>query len=77
MDGLKVGDIVIVVDAEGTRRRKRALSPVVQGGSFKVVWACREEEWQAAQAEGRDPVGIPWPAEDVSLATEAAEEVSA
>jgi hypothetical protein len=71
MDELKVGDIVIVIDAQGMRRRKRALSPVVQGGSFEVVWACREEEWQAAQAEGREPVGIPWPAEDVSLAEKA------
>jgi hypothetical protein len=67
MDELQVGDLVIVVDADGAKRRKRALSPVVQGGSFSVVWACREEEWQAALAEGREPVGIPWPAEDVSL----------
>jgi hypothetical protein len=71
MDELEVGDIVTVVDAQGARRRKRALSPVIQGGSFMVVWACREEEWQAARAEGRDPVGIPWPAEDVSLAEKA------
>jgi hypothetical protein len=67
MDEFKAGDLVIVVDVEGQKRRKRALSPVLQGGSFPVVVACREEEWQAAQAEGRDPVGIPWPAEDVSL----------
>jgi hypothetical protein len=77
MDELQVGDIVIVVDAHGTQRRKRALSRVMQGGSFMVVWACREEEWQAAQAEGRDPVGIPWPAEDVSLLDEASREASA
>jgi hypothetical protein len=77
MDELKIGDIVVVVDAEGTRRRKRALSSVMQGGSFQVVWACREEEWQAAQAEGRDPVGLPWPAEDVSLLDEAAKGVLA
>jgi hypothetical protein len=66
MDNLKAGDLVEVVDADGERRRKRALGPVTQGGSFLVVWACREQEWQAAQIEGREPVGIPWPAEDVS-----------
>lgn len=77
MDELKIGDIVVVVDVEGVRRRKRALSPVMQGGSFPVVWACREEEWQAARAEGRDPIGLPWPAEDVSLPDAAAQEVPA
>jgi hypothetical protein len=28
-------------------------------GSFPVVWACREEKWQAARAEQREPVAIP------------------
>lgn len=67
MDEFKAGDQVVVVDAQGQQRYKRALGPVVQGGSFEVVWACRQEEWQAAHTEGRDPVGLPWPAEDVSL----------
>lgn len=59
------GDVIIVKDARGYELRKRALGPTIQGGSFEVVWACREEEWQAAQAEGREPEGMPWPAEDV------------
>ena len=71
MDEFKPGDLVVVVDAEGQKRRKRALSSVIQGGSFPVVLACREEEWEAALAEGRDPVGLPWPAEDVSLLDDA------
>jgi hypothetical protein len=36
------------------------------GEDFAVVWVCREEEWTAAQREGREPVGIPWPADAVS-----------
>ena len=67
MDEFKRGDLIIVRDARGRELRKRALGPVTQGGSFEVVWACREEEWQAAQQEGREPEGMPWPAEDVSL----------
>jgi hypothetical protein len=65
------GDMVIVRDARGHTLRKRALGPAMQGGSFRVVWACREEEWQAARAEGREPEGMPWPAEDVFLPEEA------
>jgi hypothetical protein len=71
MSGIKAGDIVLVRDAHGRELRKRALGPVVAGGSFDVVWACREEEWGAAQAEGREAQGLPWPAEDVSLVEEA------
>jgi hypothetical protein len=71
MDDIERGDVVIVRDGRGQELRKRALGPVTEGGSFPVVWACREEEWDAAHAEGRDPVGLPWPAEDVSLVEKA------
>ena len=68
VENLKAGDLLIVKDMTGKELRKRALGPVTTGGSFDVVWACREEEWQAAQAEGREPQGLPWPVEDVRLA---------
>jgi hypothetical protein len=61
----QAGDQVEVVDAEGERLPRRALGGVVDGADFPVVWVCREEEWQAAQREGREPDGVPWPAEDV------------
>jgi hypothetical protein len=67
LESLKPGDRVTVVNADGDTLPKRALGPVTAGGSFNVVWACREEEWQAALAEGREPDGIPWPARDVSV----------
>jgi hypothetical protein len=64
---IEVGSIIEVTDAYGDQLRRRALSPVVPGYDFPVVWACREEEWEAAQAEGRDPEATPWPAEDVRV----------
>jgi hypothetical protein len=66
MGTFQAGDHVEVVDAEGERLPRRALSDVVDGADFPVVWVCREEEWVAATREGRAPEGVPWPAEDVS-----------
>ncbi len=43
----------------------RATSGVEQRRDSLVVWVCGEKEWEAAQAEGREPRGIPWPAEEV------------
>ena len=58
------GDRITVESATGPLIR-RATTGVVEGSRFLVVWAAREEEWDAATAEGRDPVVMPWPAEDV------------
>jgi hypothetical protein len=68
VENIKAGDLVVVMDMTGKALQKRALGPVMAGGSFDVVWACREEEWAAAQTEGREPEGMPWPVEDVHLA---------
>jgi hypothetical protein len=38
---------------------------MLTGRDFPVVWVCTEAEWQRANSEGREPQGIPWPAEDV------------
>lgn len=59
------GTAVLVRDVAGRQLSKRALTGVVEGATFPVVWACREEEWDAAEHEGREPEGCPWPAEDV------------
>lgn len=67
MGNFHAGDHVEVVDAEGERLPRRALGGVVDGEDFPVIWVCREEEWEAAQREGRQPDGVPWPAEDVRL----------
>lgn len=66
MQSIETGARVQVRGATGRVLTKRALSEVVPGQDFQVVWACREEEWDASQAEGREPDGVPWPAEDVT-----------
>lgn len=63
---LRPGDRITVRDAFGNTLSRRAVTSVVPGHEFDVVWACREEEWVAAQADGREPAAMPWPVEDVS-----------
>lgn len=64
------GARIEVEDVIGGRRLvRRALSGVVDhaigGDHLPVVWACPEKEWEAAQAEGREPKGDAWPAQNV------------
>lgn len=59
------GDAVTIVTAFDERLPRRALSGVTTGSDFLVVWVCREEEWEAAHRDGREPEGVPWPADDV------------
>jgi hypothetical protein len=42
-----------------------AVTGVVRGRKFPVVWVCRTEEWDSALRERREPDAVPWPAEDV------------
>jgi hypothetical protein len=62
------GVVVLVTDSRGRDHRKVALSRVVAGRDIPVIWACREDEWEAARREQREPEGVPWPAKDVRLA---------
>jgi hypothetical protein len=71
MREIRAGDIVLVRTAFDQWHKRRALTGVIPGDRFAVVWACRLEEWDSAQAEGREPEGAPWPAEDVQLAEHA------
>lgn len=59
------GDAVGVRTAFGTMLERVALRGVEKGHDFPVVWVATREEWEAANAEGREPEGLPWPAEDV------------
>ena len=67
MADIEYGAMVLASAADRTTRELRALGGVIAGGDFAVVWACSEREWAAAEAAGRAPQGIPWPAEDVRL----------
>jgi len=66
MDDVTRGQAVVVRTATGESLAKRAVSGVEPGHDFPIVWVCREEEWQSAEAERREPDAVPWPAEDVT-----------
>lgn len=61
------GDQVMAASADGVERELRALGGVVAGGDFAVVWVCSEREWAEAHAEGREPEGVPWPADSIRV----------
>lgn len=62
------GTHVIVTTADGTELQRVAVSEVVDGEDFPVVWICPVEEWADAESEGREPVAWSWPSEDVRVA---------
>lgn len=62
---LKRGDQVVAMSASDRLVERRAVSAVVDGNDFPVIWLCTEAEWRAAHSEKREPAAIPWPAEDV------------
>jgi hypothetical protein len=65
MNAWAIGDRIAVTTGKGRVLIRRAMTPVVMGEDFRVVWACSDAEWEAAEAEGRLPDGVPWPADDV------------
>jgi hypothetical protein len=68
MSRIQRGSAVLVRDAFGRELERVAVDSPGRGEDFPVVWVCRPEEWQAAQAEGREPDAVPWPVEDVEVA---------
>jgi hypothetical protein len=71
MSAIEKGVPVRVRDVHGHWLERVAMDGVVQGRDFPVVWACRPEEWERATREGEEPVGTPWPVEDVESAVTA------
>jgi hypothetical protein len=63
---LEPGTRVTTRTAFGTDVEQVAVTGVVQGADFLVVWVCSHDEWEAASRGGRAPNAIPWPAEDVT-----------
>jgi hypothetical protein len=70
---IEPGSKVLARSAFDELLERRAVTGVQPGHDFPVVWVCTEEEWQRASDEGRQPEGLPWPAEDVQLAEEGRE----
>jgi hypothetical protein len=67
VDVIQPGTEVVVRTADGESLLRRATSGVEWGSTFEVVWVCKQEEWEAASAEGRYPDAMPWPADAVTL----------
>lgn len=53
------GNRVFVRSADNRIIARRAVSGVVTGDDFLVVWVCQEDEWIAAGREQRPPNSIP------------------
>lgn len=68
MAPIQPGSTVTARTATGESVTRRAVSGVVDGLDFPVVWITTEEEWSASQADGRPADALPWPAEDVAVA---------
>jgi hypothetical protein len=65
----RAGMDVLARDFHGRELPRRAITGVVPGRDFPVVWVCRAERWDPSLADNPDPErGIPWPAEDVKPA---------
>jgi hypothetical protein len=74
MAQIEPGARIEVLDVNDQPLVRRAVTGVVDGPGHPdlpdfpdrpVVWACAEKEWEAAQAEGREAKGVPWPAQNV------------
>jgi len=63
---IRPGNRVLARSAFDELLPRRAVTGPVRGIDFQVVWVCSEDEWEAAQEEGREPRAVPWPVEDVS-----------
>jgi|tagenome__1003787_1003787.scaffolds.fasta_scaffold20947431_2 hypothetical protein len=71
MTKIEPGTRVLATSATGEQLERRAITEPMNGEDFRVVWVCREDEWLGAQSDGREPEGIPWPAEAVRAADDA------
>jgi len=67
MNTIQPGDHVLARAANDELLERRAITEPIDGDDFRVVWVCTEDEWLEAEAESREPDGIPWPAEDVKV----------
>ena len=64
---LIAGKDVTVITADGMELRRVAITGIVAGHDFPVVWVCKREEMDRAKAESRSPTGVPWPSDAVRV----------
>ena len=70
---IQPGMTVLARTADGETVKRRAVTSVIDGLDFPVVWICTEEDWLEMQSNGsgnghRPDGAVPWPAEDVEPA---------
>jgi len=68
MTEIAVGDALRVRTADGKMLEKRAVSGVVAGADFPVVWVYRPEAWDPRSPEECERLAVPWPADAVEKA---------
>jgi len=66
MTAIEPGSKVTTHTADGRGLPRVAVTGVVDGEDFPVVWVTSEEAWESAN--GTPPEAWPWPAEDVEAA---------
>ena len=64
---IRPGAHVLVRTADDQLLPRRALTGVVTGQDFPVIWVCREEVW-SPHLTPRDDDAVPWPSDAVRLA---------
>jgi hypothetical protein len=55
-DCMQIGQTVKVIDAFENEQLRRVVS-----FDFRNVYVCRDEEWEAAKGESRQPISIGFP----------------
>jgi hypothetical protein len=71
MNSIRSGARVLVRSASGDLVACRAISDVVKGSNFAIVWVCAEDAWHDGMEVDPPedvPGSVPCPAEDVSVA---------
>jgi hypothetical protein len=67
MTAIQPGVKVHAQARDGQLLERTAMTGVIDGDDFPVVWVCRDEEWDVSQREGREPEGLPWPVDSVRV----------
>ena len=55
--GVEAGSRVTARTATGELIERRAVTSVVRGADFPVIWVCSESGWAKSNIEGREPDG--------------------
>jgi len=63
---IQPGARVLVRTASRQLLPRRAVTGIISGQDFPVVWVCREELWRPG-LRPQDPGPVPWPSDAVKI----------